>query len=216
MPDYSKGKIYKLTSSNSDDIYIGSTIQSLAVRKAGHKCGYLKYLDGTASNFVSSFKIFELGGDIDICLIENVNCETKEQLHSRERHYIETMKCVNKIVPTRTIKEYNEDNKEIIAKKNKEYVEKNRDKVLKYKHDYYQQNKADIILKQKQYEEDNKEKQKQYRKEYRAKNKEKIKQYRLENKEKIRETERLYQQNNKDKINAKRRELQKLKKEITI
>jgi hypothetical protein len=30
MPDYNNGKIYKLWSPEGDDIYIGSTVQSLA------------------------------------------------------------------------------------------------------------------------------------------------------------------------------------------
>jgi hypothetical protein len=37
MPNYQNAKIYKLWSPEGDDIYIGSTTQSLAVRKAGHK-----------------------------------------------------------------------------------------------------------------------------------------------------------------------------------
>jgi hypothetical protein len=38
MPDYSKGKIYTIRNRNDDtNIYVGSTIQSLAVRFAGHK-----------------------------------------------------------------------------------------------------------------------------------------------------------------------------------
>jgi predicted GIY-YIG superfamily endonuclease len=37
MPDYKNGKIYKLWSPQGDEIYIGSTTQSLAKRKAEHK-----------------------------------------------------------------------------------------------------------------------------------------------------------------------------------
>jgi hypothetical protein len=33
MPDYKNGKIYKLWSPEGDDIYIGSTVNSLAKRK---------------------------------------------------------------------------------------------------------------------------------------------------------------------------------------
>jgi hypothetical protein len=33
MPDYNNGKIYKLWSPEGDDIYIGSTVNSLAKRK---------------------------------------------------------------------------------------------------------------------------------------------------------------------------------------
>ena len=37
MPNYQNGKIYKLVNDLDDQIYIGSTTQSLAVRKGGHK-----------------------------------------------------------------------------------------------------------------------------------------------------------------------------------
>jgi hypothetical protein len=38
MPDYSKGKIYTIRCRTDDTkIYVGSTIQSLAVRFGGHK-----------------------------------------------------------------------------------------------------------------------------------------------------------------------------------
>ena len=32
MPDYQKGKIYKIISNETDDVYIGSTTQSLSLR----------------------------------------------------------------------------------------------------------------------------------------------------------------------------------------
>jgi hypothetical protein len=37
MPDYQNGKIYKLWSPQGEEIYIGSTINSLAKRKTQHK-----------------------------------------------------------------------------------------------------------------------------------------------------------------------------------
>jgi hypothetical protein len=40
MSKYSEGKIYKLTSSQTDKVYIGSTIRSLNVRFSNHKSHY--------------------------------------------------------------------------------------------------------------------------------------------------------------------------------
>jgi len=37
MPDYKNSKIYKLWSPEGDDIYIGSTTESLSRRKSKHK-----------------------------------------------------------------------------------------------------------------------------------------------------------------------------------
>ena len=72
-------------------------------------------------------------GNYDIVLIEEYPCQNKDQLHSRERFYIESIKCVNKIIPTRTVKEYNELNKESMTIKRKEYREKNSDKIKAYR-----------------------------------------------------------------------------------
>lgn len=56
---------------------------------------------------MSSYKLIELG-DIDIILLENYPCKDKNELHARERYYIEQYKdsIVNKVIPTRTIQEY--------------------------------------------------------------------------------------------------------------
>ena len=37
MPDYSKGKIYKITNDLNDDVYIGSTCDTLSRRFSNHK-----------------------------------------------------------------------------------------------------------------------------------------------------------------------------------
>jgi hypothetical protein len=151
MPDYSKSKIYKLTSSNSNEIYIGSTIQNLAKRKAHHISVYKGYLINKG-HYVTSFKIIENGGEIDICLLEEYPCNNKEQLHQRERYYIENNCCVNKIIPTRTNAEY------------------------------YIVNNKKIKERTKQYNELNKDKKKEADKKYRELNKDKIKEYRLKHK----------------------------------
>jgi hypothetical protein len=50
-------------------------------------------------------------------LVENYSCNSKKELETRERYYIENNECVNKNMPTRTMKEYQEENKEKIKKK---------------------------------------------------------------------------------------------------
>jgi hypothetical protein len=160
MPDYSKSKIYKLTSSNSNEIYIGSTVNNLSKRKAHHIADYKSYLLNK-KKYITSFKIIEYGGDIDICLLEEYPCDNKEQLHQKERFYIENNLCINKIIPTRTKNEYNELNKDKI----KEYQQQYRNIKKEYIKEYYELTKD----KKKEYYELNKDKKKEYQKQYRAK-----------------------------------------------
>ena len=118
---YQNGKIYKLVSDVSDDVYYGSTCLPLAKRLWKHKDAYKRYKKGTF-NFVTSFKILELGLDsVDIVLVEEYPCDSKMELHKRERYHIENTECVNKVVPTRTRKEYVEVNKEQRKQNQKKY-----------------------------------------------------------------------------------------------
>jgi hypothetical protein len=159
MPNYQNGKIYKLVSFQTDKIYIGSTTQSLAVRKAEHVKKYKHFLAGKG-NYTTSYELIKLG-DVDIVLIENFPCNSKEELHKQERFYIENFKnCSNKNIPTRTSKEYYEHHKEKLTKMNKEYYEKHKDEIKEYK---------------KEWAEDNKDKIKEYKKEWVLANKDKAK-----------------------------------------
>lgn len=176
MPDYQKGKIYKLVSDHTDEIYIGSTIQKLSQRLSKHACDFRK-----GNNGCTCKKLFDLG-DVKIVLIENVPCNSKEELYKRERHYIETTNCVNKYIPGRTNAENYQDKKEEISKQKKEYYIKNNDKIK----EYYLKNKEEISKKIKEYNLKNKEDISKKMKEYRLKNKDKIKEYTKErNKVKI-------------------------------
>jgi hypothetical protein len=142
MPiDYSKSKIYKLTTPHDETmVYYGSTVNPLYKRKSQHKD---KFKNNELKG--SSFKIFELGeDDVIITLVENVNCNSKEELHQRERHYIENNDCVNKQIPGRTKKEYYDTNKQQLLEQKKEYRETNKDVIKQQKKDYYEANKDKI------------------------------------------------------------------------
>jgi len=137
---YHNSKIYKLVSNHTDKIYIGSTVQPLHKRKYNHKMAYQLFKNNIGKcNYIYSYKLIELG-EIDIILIENFKCENKEELHAKERYYIELNKelCVNKQIPIRTkeenqeyMKEYNKDyrenNKETLKEKNKKYYKTNQE-----------------------------------------------------------------------------------------
>ena len=116
MVNYQNGKIYKLVSDNSDKVYYGSTTKKLYDRKAGHMYCYRKYLEGDKSRPCSSFEVIK-EGDLRIVLLENYPCEDKSQLIEREMLYIKNNPCVNKKIPTRTKKQWYEDNKEKLLEK---------------------------------------------------------------------------------------------------
>jgi len=105
---YNHSKIYKIISDNSDRIYIGSTTLPLPKRLASHKYDYTDHLNNPRENkgLVSSFNILSLD-NVSIILLEEVNCENKEQLRARERHYIDLHRdvCVNKARPVITNEE---------------------------------------------------------------------------------------------------------------
>ena len=135
MVNYAFGKIYKLVDNTTDKIYIGSTCEStLARRLAGHVGDYKRFMNGKFRN-VTSFEIIK-NCNYDIILLELCPCESKDLLHQRERYYIETLECVNKVIVgrTRTNKEYYDDNKELISEKQKKYNVDNKD-LINEKHD---------------------------------------------------------------------------------
>lgn len=148
---YNNGKIYKLVSNHTDKIYVGSTCKEyLSQRLAKHKNNYKEWIKNE-KKYISSFELFELG-DVEIVLLESVNCETKDELFKKEREYIEKYKdiIVNNILRPITTKEdkiedgkqYREEHKEEI----KQYREENKEKIKKY----YEDNKDKINQKKKQ------------------------------------------------------------------
>ena len=174
MPDYSNSKIYKIIDNTNNNIYIGSTTQTLSKRLSKHVSSFKAWTNKTSANYLTSFKIIE-NGNYDIILIENVNCENKEQLHREERKHIELCDCVNKIHPTRTNKEYYNEHKEEHQERSKKYREENKEKIKEMKQKYQKDNKEWLNEISKQYREEHQEYFKDYKKEYYIKNKEAIK-----------------------------------------
>lgn len=172
MPDYSKAKIYKLVNNVSTDCYYGSTTLPLSVRKAGHKNGYNFWKKGK-HRYTRSFSLFEGNAEVDIILVEKYPCTSKEELHARERYWIENNTCLNKNVPTRSRQEYNIDNKEVIKEKRKKYREDNIEKINEYNKKYNEKNKDHIKKYYEGYYLNNIEKINEYKKEYYQKTKDK-------------------------------------------
>jgi hypothetical protein len=151
--NYQNGKVYIIRSYLTDDVYIGSTVKSLAKRLANHNFDYKSFLNKKYYN-VSSFEIIK---HAYIELIENYPCDSKEQLNAREGYWIRsTPNCVNKCIAGRSDKEWRNDNKETLKQKDKQYREKNKDTIKQKKKQYREKNKDSINKKSKQYREKNK------------------------------------------------------------
>ena len=133
--DYKNGKIYKLVSFETDKVYVGSTTQSLSRRKTKHKSDYKRWMYGNY-HYVSSYEIIKYD-DFDIILLEQFPCNSKMELHKREREYIEKIDCVNKVIPRRTKKEYYDSHKDEISVKRKQYREDHKDEIKEKRKEKY-------------------------------------------------------------------------------
>jgi len=164
MPDYSKGKIYKIEGGGLT--YIGSTIDTLSRRLSGHRTE-MKQGKNCSSIQVLCFS------DAQITLIELYPCGSVEELKMRERYFYDLIPCVNKIRPWTSAQEYKAEskirinayliaNKEKVSATNKAYREANKEKIQSY----LEANKEEIKIKRKAYRDANKEKTKAYNKAY--------------------------------------------------
>jgi len=104
MPNYAAAVIYKLThDDHPNDCYVGSTTQTLSQRIASHRCRAV-----AKPQPVHKF-LNDAGWDrVKITAIEQCSCEHKEELLSRERFWISQIGTLNKNVPGRTTREYNQ------------------------------------------------------------------------------------------------------------
>lgn len=140
--DYQKGKIYKIESHLGDKIYIGSTTKEyLSQRMTAHRGDYNSWKKGNNQGKISSFELFEEYGveNCNIFLLEQCPCNSKDELRAKEGYYIKILKCVNKLIPGRTVKE----NKE-------QYYKYNKVSILENRKLFYLDNKEKIRLRQTQ------------------------------------------------------------------
>jgi len=163
MVNYDKAMIYKIVpKDNNDYCYIGSTCDFKS-RKNQHKtmCN-----NPNSRNYNTPIykHIRDNGGweEYEMILIEYYPCETKLELHKRERECkIEYNDNLGNSIPCRTKKEYHQDNKERIeeyrqnniikiTERKKKYRKKNYDKIRNKEKEYYEANKEAIREKAKE------------------------------------------------------------------
>ena len=162
---YKNGRIYKITDINYTECYIGSTIEKLCTRMAKHRYEYLQYKKGNKKKGkTTSYNLFDKYGyeNLKIELIENFECNSKEELYKREGFHIQNNECINKNIAGRTHKEWYNDNK---------------NKRLIYHKMHYNDNKSIILKKNQLYRTKNKNKISQQMQKYNIKNKDNITQY---------------------------------------
>lgn len=209
------GRVYKIVSSKSNKVYVGSTFYPLTIRFNNHKSSYKRYKNGKLKTQCSSFDIFDSDG------IENCKCEMireylvidEHHLHAYEFLWMKKLHSVNIIEPMGKIlkKQYNklwrEHNKEYIAETNAAYYEKNKERISKRSADYYQSNREHLLKKQKQYVNEHKEEIKSSRKAYAEKHKTEIKakkrDYYEKNKDAFKEKGKQYYTDNRERVLAR-------------
>ena len=136
MVNYANGKVYMIEPIverlDEGDIYVGSSAKEyLSQRMDKHRSAYKQRKNGGGGWNCTTYDLFDKYGveNCKITLLEVCPCNSRDELTSRESHYIRTMKCVNKCVPGRTSVEWNADNREHILQVKKNYRVANRESI---------------------------------------------------------------------------------------
>jgi len=154
MPDYSKGIIYKIKHNqdyDDENIYIGSTC-NLIRRRNHHKtcCNN----ENDKNHNIPLYKYIRENGGWDAFIlikIHDYNCNSKSELEVEERRMIDMLKPkLNKIIPTRSRKEWYEVNREVFLEKFKEYDKANKEVIAEKNKKRYEENKEVIAEKRKE------------------------------------------------------------------
>lgn len=132
------GKIFKIYSSHTKKIYIGSTWESLNSFLKKKKKLYEKWQRDSSRSYHPSYKILKYT-DAKIKLVENYACDTSPQLLYRQTHHIaKTKNCVNV---------YNNPNYSEIYNKystaHKEYRDTHKKEISIYNRKYSQEHRAE-------------------------------------------------------------------------
>jgi ribosomal protein S27AE len=140
--------IYKISSPNTDLVYVGETNQTLGRRFGKHHSSYKAWLAGKPkASYCTSYKVLE-HGDARIELIEESDdedywinaipntCNERRGLFDRAAYY----------------RAYREENKEEISARMKVYREENKEEINAQNSAYYAENKDEINARRRQRE----------------------------------------------------------------
>jgi hypothetical protein len=142
--DYSKTIIYKIVCKdiNINDSYVGHTT-NFTKRKNQHKNTCINENSKDYNIYVYQFIRNNGGwGNFDMIEIEKYKCNDKLEACKRERYWIENLKAsLNKVIPSRTQKEYREENKDSLSERKKKNYLENKNAILEKNKERYNQNK---------------------------------------------------------------------------
>jgi len=142
MTDYSESKVYLIYLPGLEEFgYVGSTIKDLPQRLSEHK---YSAKSNQKYKFASSVLWECEDNEPEIKCLEEVCCETKQELLERERYWLDQyVEAVNKKAPMLSPEEQHERTKATLLKcyynkreeriqKHKEWLEANKDHVAEY------------------------------------------------------------------------------------
>ena len=148
--NYSNACVYKICCRDLEvtDVYVGSTT-NLAKRRYQHKTTCTNEKDKNHNCLVYRF-IRDHGGwdNWTVTKVQEATVTCSEDLLQLERACMERLGAtLNKCVPSRSKKEYQEDNKEQISERMKDYYEANKTERLKKAKQYREAHKSEIAEK---------------------------------------------------------------------
>jgi len=145
--DYSNAVIYKICCKDLSitECYVGSTT-NFYNRKSQHKSACNNVKSKKHDYNVYQFIRANYGWyNWSVIVIEEFPCDSKNQLETRERYHMESLNTtLNSAVPTRSMKEYYEDNVESIKERHKKWRENNVEKMKQYQKKWCEKNSEKI------------------------------------------------------------------------
>ncbi|GMF60622.1 unnamed protein product [Phytophthora fragariaefolia] len=162
MSNTKVGRIYKILSTQSDHVYVGSTFNTIRDRFHQHKEDYSKWLNGKHGE-VSIYSYFKQFGvdNFKMILIKEYEVVDRTHLEAYETMWMSKLTCVNKVIPFRipklSDKAKYERNKEHILNRANQYREIHRDAINEQKRVRYHANKERLNRQSREYHEANKQ-----------------------------------------------------------
>jgi hypothetical protein len=202
---YNNAKVYKVVNDIDDQIYVGSTKNTLRQRLGAHKSAAKNQRGG---QLIYSH-MNKLGAEhFYIVLVEAVNCDSRDELRAREEHWRKELKAsLNMFRAIITPEEVKQDHKQ--------YNLEHNERILAQKKQYREEQKEMIIEGRKRFRAQNRDKLNENDRLYREANKERVsetkKQWYAANKEKASQTKKAYYEANKEAILADQKEKHRLK-----
>jgi hypothetical protein len=140
------GKVYKIICTQSNDVYVGSTFNTLRDRWRDHKNSFKDSLNKKNME-CSIYPYFKQYGieNFKIILIKEYNVYDRKELLVYETLWVCKLKSINKLYPfsikTLKNKQYRKDNKEQILEKGKQHYQQNKERILEQHKQNYEKNK---------------------------------------------------------------------------